>query len=203
MIRWDRLEILAKKMREVAEKQPQKFDIRSWMAFEAEVTEGWDDRFAPLPEDQVVEKRATDGYAGAYDERHIAIMKPNFCGTTACVLGWAATMPEFNEHGLMVELTDYIEIDEADEHIISAREGDVILKRPNARTLNGMDAGAAFFGLTYDEAKVMFAVDLDETHVEWYTFGYEREDELENGQVTAAMVAARLEAACAAKDLGM
>lgn len=68
----------------------------------------------------------------------------NACGTTACAMGWAGSMPEFRKRGLKL-------IWDKDENT-----GYVELVKQNGRKRYGEGAGAEFFGLTDDEATHLF-----------------------------------------------
>jgi hypothetical protein len=68
----------------------------------------------------------------------------NACGTTACAMGWAGSMPEFRKRGLKL-------VWEKDENT-----GDVEFVDRNGYKLFGEHAGAKFFGLTYEEAEFLF-----------------------------------------------
>lgn len=64
------------------------------------------------------------------------------CGTTACALGWAATIPTFRRRGLVL----------ADRWGM----GCVVLREPNRRELEGVAAAARFFDLLYEHAAYLF-----------------------------------------------
>ena len=68
----------------------------------------------------------------------------NVCGTTACALGWAASMPEFRKRGLKMHWDGHWE------------EAYPVLKDKYGEEHTGEDAGAEFFGLSYDEADELF-----------------------------------------------
>lgn len=87
------------------------------------------------------------------------------CGSTACALGWAASMPEFRKRGLGLfvegdQISDiaagYCPVGE-DTQIV----GDVYYKPENGGGLfyEGIEAGAAFFGLDLVDAKWLFYPD--------------------------------------------
>lgn len=71
----------------------------------------------------------------------------NVCGTTACALGWAGSMPEFRKRGLKL-IWDK-----------EWQEGEVFLTESDGYKLYGEDAGAEFFGLTHEEACHLFIPD--------------------------------------------
>lgn len=63
------------------------------------------------------------------------------CGTEACAVGWACTIPSFRKAGLkLVGITDE-------------------LIQPIFKHSNGMTAAADFFGMTYEEANELFHPD--------------------------------------------
>mgnify|MGYP003354018997 CR=1 FL=1 len=69
----------------------------------------------------------------------------NVCGTTACALGWAASMPEFRKRGLKLvwdpcNETGYVELAQKDRDFPLVSEA----------------AGAEFFGLSNHEADELF-----------------------------------------------
>jgi len=73
----------------------------------------------------------------------------NVCGTTACALGWAASMPEFRKRGLKLVWEKFDGELEAEVRLHTSDSD------PNW-PLSGEDAGAVFFGLTYREACYLF-----------------------------------------------
>jgi hypothetical protein len=64
-------------------------------------------------------------------------VEENTCGTTACALGHAGLMPSFRKAGLRSEPDEF--------------GGDVFFEGQRSE-----EAGAAFFGLTYEEASYLF-----------------------------------------------
>jgi hypothetical protein len=73
--------------------------------------------------------------------------KPDLsCGTTACALGWATTIPEFRNLGLRLC---------RDEIDIGAVEGKLLNKRTRIRE-TFENAAERIFGLEYDEAHFLF-----------------------------------------------
>lgn len=70
------------------------------------------------------------------------------CGTTACALGWAATMPEFKRLGLYIKVEKGFDSDGLPEVY-----GYPALKRE--RCIEG-DAGQVIFGLDSHEAYFLF-----------------------------------------------
>lgn len=96
-------------------------------------------------------KRGTEfdmGVWGYHDGRHKPGVKDNFCGTAACALGHAAMDKEFRADGLKLTFT---KIDKEDG---GGWKGDVSFHGEH-----GENAGAAFFGLTSDEARVFLNSD--------------------------------------------
>ena len=77
--------------------------------------------------------------------------EPNVCGTTACGLGWAGSMPAFRKRGLRLEFNKE---DYGDEDIYVS--GDVVLLDKDGNSLYGEEAGAEFFGLEESEAYHLF-----------------------------------------------
>jgi hypothetical protein len=70
---------------------------------------------------------------------------PNICGTTACALGWAPSIPSIRKAGLVLEImsTDL------------GKVGDVVFKR-NGKRYYGTAAGEQAFGLNPEEASFLF-----------------------------------------------
>jgi hypothetical protein len=64
------------------------------------------------------------------------------CGTTACALGWAATMPEFRRLGLVLNPESGV------------FEGPIVNRKHDAS--GPTDAAMVTFGLDYDEATYVF-----------------------------------------------
>jgi hypothetical protein len=85
----------------------------------------------------------------------------NVCGTAACALGFASTIPEFERAGLKmkyralnIDFTDETDKDsygELGEEFFPAADGQVYY-----RGAQGEMAGAKFFGLSNDEANSLF-----------------------------------------------
>lgn len=67
---------------------------------------------------------------------------PYNCGTTACAIGWATAIPEFQAAGFAIYLDNPLFIDHG------------LL---NEAQFTGWDAVERFFGLTYTEAQVLFS----------------------------------------------
>jgi dihydrodipicolinate synthase/N-acetylneuraminate lyase len=74
------------------------------------------------------------------------------CGTTACSLGWATTMPKFKDQGLRLQRSKHHWVDD-DEHLGAA---EVVLVRPDEPTVEGAKAAMEVFGLTLNEAYHLF-----------------------------------------------
>lgn len=76
-------------------------------------------------------------------------LKERGCGTTACALGWAPSIPEFRARGLQLKN-------------LAARgdtpDIDVIFKA-RGKTYSGEDAAAMFFGLTKTQSEYLFMPD--------------------------------------------
>ena len=83
---------------------------------------------------------------GSWAISESGIADVNVCGTTACALGWAGTIPEFRKRGLKLVWW---------ENIYGELEAEVRLDDHR----NGEHAGAAFFGLTHYEACYLFIPD--------------------------------------------
>lgn len=88
---------------------------------------------------------------GAWGASNIGATDLNVCGTTACALGWAASMPEFRKRGLKLQWS-VATVGPGDKE----SEAVVVLKDKDGQLYNGEDAGREFFGLTSDEADYLF-----------------------------------------------
>ena len=82
---------------------------------------------------------------------HVGLHEPeeqNYCGTSACALGWAALNPEFNKLGLKMEWyrTVYSDLKETQRFI-----GSVVYKGDS-----DFDAAAEFFGIDDESANYLF-----------------------------------------------
>lgn len=71
------------------------------------------------------------------------------CGTTACALGWAATMPEFRRLGLNLKSDNYF-------------CNYVSLKKKNKEVAIDLDAASEVFGLGMVEAEYLFCPEHDD-----------------------------------------
>ena len=77
------------------------------------------------------------------------------CGTTACALGWAGTIPEFQKDGLKLEM--FAEVytgDNGKEFVVDSTL--VTLRRNKKRVLDTFEAGAAFFGIDEEDSYELF-----------------------------------------------
>lgn len=76
---------------------------------------------------------------------------PIMCGTAACALGWATTIPEFHRAGLGLfrsygSFVPCLFSMKGDGYPVVAR---------------GLEAGQVFFGLTYEQANDLFGIEKD------------------------------------------
>jgi hypothetical protein len=78
----------------------------------------------------------------------------NVCGTTACALGWAGTMPEFRKRGLRLEWDTCDGVIEAEVRLPDTDDP--------TEYFSGETAGAVFFGLSMREAYYLFIPNSDE-----------------------------------------
>ena len=81
-----------------------------------------------------------EGYINAFMKRKITT-----CGTTACALGWAATMPYFNRLGLSPTVTG--------TPMCSDKSGTV--------RIGPFESAVKIFGLDFMEARFLFSPDAD------------------------------------------
>lgn len=87
---------------------------------------------------------------GSWAESPTGQTDVNVCGSTACALGWAASMPEFRKRGLKLQWEIY-----GWDHNMES-EATVVMKNKAGFKIYGDDAGAEFFGLTAEEAEYLF-----------------------------------------------
>jgi hypothetical protein len=74
----------------------------------------------------------------------------NYCGFSACALGWATTIPSFKRAGLQAEWTRYSRPSETlDWGLTVVFEGK-----------DGTDAGIKFFDINYVSARILFSGQL-------------------------------------------
>ena len=83
------------------------------------------------------------------------------CGTTACALGWGATIPGFRRAGLSLEIevkkyNTYNEDGVVDNYNSNAIYGDVIYKDPTGTKYEGFEAGSQFFGISIYDSYSLF-----------------------------------------------
>lgn len=151
--------------------KPSHFDLYTWYGVEDDkATKAVLDRgFAKTAKigtaKEEVYQPNENGRRGSYVEKKIdrvVLLDEGFCGSVACVLGHAALIPEFTRKGLYIEVTDIEKIKnrrKADGYTFYGGKGEVVYKdpkKPRARLKNNFDAGAAFFGLTENQADAVF-----------------------------------------------
>ena len=87
------------------------------------------------------------------------------CGTTACALGWAATIPAFRKAGLSLDIIVFANEDQDDyeddysstpSSQTSSIYGDIEYKLPDGNSYVNFEAGLEFFGLTGSESYYLF-----------------------------------------------
>ncbi len=71
------------------------------------------------------------------------------CGTSACALGWAGTIPEFRKRGLRLEIN---EEDPTQADVTFRPEGEDY----SVNSYKNLHAGAIFFGISNEEADTLF-----------------------------------------------
>ena len=119
--RADRLRLLAKKLRSLTRAQAKyHFDMNAWFDHDEEA----DGHEHPVPARPTSKDLLT-------------------CGTTACALGWATTIPALQKAGLRMGL--YFE--GSSVHI------------PVYRGVSGVEAAAKLFGIYHDVAQYLFGGD--------------------------------------------
>jgi hypothetical protein len=139
----DRLVTLAKYLAPIKE---EKFDIDSWGDHDGPVDKN-DLKVMGIKKLSEDEGKAVCVTADQLD---------NACGTTACALGHAATIPEFRRKGLRLEF-----IFEANDYYnegltVGVVDSGVILRKGD-ETFHDFEAGEIFFGLSSEEAEELFS----------------------------------------------
>lgn len=106
-----------------------------------------------------------------------AIIKEGACGTAACVLGHAALIPEFQKKGLTFGVYDW-NIDSYDK-VVGSNMLILYNKRGAPDMKEGMQAGAEFFGIPIEHARVLFGAHDHVDTIMFYTgLGYDEADEI-------------------------
>lgn len=152
--------------------KPSHFDLYTWYGVEDDkaVKAVLNQGFAKTQKigtakEEVYQPAEPGEYGGKWVEKKIdrtVLLDEGFCGSVACVLGHAAMIPEFTRKGLYVEVTDIQKIKDnrlKDGYTFYGGEGDVVYKdpkHPRKKLKNGFSAGAAFFGLTVEQADAVF-----------------------------------------------
>ncbi len=95
-------------------------------------------------QDQVSPKKFDFTYWAAGNKPDV-----NVCGTTACGLGWAGSIPSFRKKGLRLIFSEA-------RYKSKAYSGKVFLYETGKRRKSGVDAGEIFFGITPSEAWSLF-----------------------------------------------
>jgi hypothetical protein len=103
-----------------------------------------------------------EGWKTVKEPRKV-LLDEGFCGSVACVLGHAALIPEFNKAGLYVDVTKITrQIEEAKKeefYTFYSGDGEVVYRDPKvkgAKIKQHFDAGQEFFGLTEEQADMIF-----------------------------------------------
>ena len=91
-------------------------------------------------------------FAGDWGFRWQAAPGEAPCGTSACVLGWAAMLPTFMADGLIMRWQFRLGGDE-----YAAQYGEPCLSLATAEEVVGIEAGRRFFGLTAAESRKLFS----------------------------------------------
>lgn len=128
-----------------------KFDLGHWVGGDHERMSG---KFLPeqlnLPTTGVTQE----------DVNELKIAIPMSCNTSACALGLAALLPEFNKMGLGFETVPIYECsyDPDTKSYLPEKQRTVVRyhMEPEYNGLEGFDAGAEFFGLSASEAMYLF-----------------------------------------------
>lgn len=175
----ERLLRLAARMEKVKEEH---FDISSWSSIGAFDPLGYQS-FAtsgivkPLPDYVEYTEKG---------ERKV-LLREGFCGSTACVLGQAGLIKEFNKEGLYIDVTGDGK---------NTREGAATVTYfdpESGTTYFGDDAGMAFFDLTGRDARLLFYTG-DEDRTTRFYYGDDPENPVheEGDPITPQMVAKAL-----------
>lgn len=143
-----------KKLAEFLEGLPiGKFNLNTWCSISTE-------------DEQLVDqlKAKEEVVYSSYERGPQVAAKDIKCGSTACALGWAASIPEFMKQGLGL----YVDGDRL--NFSSSVDGEVVFITADGEKYMNYKAGEKFFGITYDEAEWLFSPDS-------YLEGYDDEDE--------------------------
>lgn len=140
----ERLLRLASRMEKV---KPEHFDIRNWSTVGAFDPYGAQGSNATGAYGQV--KKLPDYVEYTEKGQRKVLLREGFCGSTACVLGQAALIREFNEQGLYIDLT-------GDGINTQGGAAGIVYIDENGNEFFGQIAGEKFFDLTGVEASILF-----------------------------------------------
>jgi len=138
-----RLRLLAKRLKRLTPAERKHFNMHAWMVHERDV--------GSVHEHPVTHKLVRSGQRlrNSSVGYSAGVIKPTrqdlvHCGTSACALGWAASMPLFQRLGLRMDWSTESEL------------GEVKLVQPGKRSKIGFAAAAQLFGMTLHTATWVF-----------------------------------------------
>lgn len=150
-----------------------RFDLGAWSGFDHNGDGSYNNTDFPLkPEIAAVSSYNRTNIAGLAPQDVLQVLPTMSCNTFVCALGLAALDPEFNKQGLTFDLLGSTMIG-ATARMIPQFEGE-----------DGMEAGAAFFGIGLEDSHYLFDPDsYDGTpkKAEGELFVAQRVDDLING----------------------
>ncbi len=158
----ERLEILAKHFDQIAadKKRRRTLNMGRW----ANIRDG---NGEPLRADPAVCFKGDPIRSEEYDDdqtQHTVVLKEGYCGTVACVAGHATSNKELREQGLhMLMIYDSRDIDINGAY--SPEDFGVAILNEDGEVIDeGTSALAAFFGIDFREAHIMFGAGRDAIH---------------------------------------
>lgn len=157
-----------------------KFDLGSWAGFDRNGQSRTD---YPIKDDLLDRNQYGDPTHESLDK--VQAMKPEdavatpdmmptmSCNTFVCALGLASLDPEFNKQGLAF-------------HVVPMHHSATAWMIPRFQGTTGMEAGAAFFGISLEDSQYFFDPDSysdTPTHAEGELFVAQRIDDFINGHI--------------------
>jgi len=126
--------------------KPKKFDLSAWAEHDGVIDEG-DKKVLGI--DQALRHKTDCKITPTADQL------AHTCGTTACALGWAGSLPEFQKEGLqlVIPVRKICAPDNTHTEILWAH---VKYKSAGKRPMKDFKAGEAFFGLTSEQSLYLF-----------------------------------------------
>lgn len=148
-----RLALLAKVLREDAAKPDGvTFDLGNWAMPVSDLSDIGEDSRVDTKNWQIPEEKISNVGGWEYAPADVLEPIPVSCGTSACALGLAALTKEFQDMGLSYKY----QIVTPQGHTENTRGAWMI---PEYLGFHGLDAGAAFFGISTEDASYFFDPD--------------------------------------------